>query len=91
MLQVWRQTLAENGKRVALDGKSCAVRRSANTRLAQIDFEVAGQPIRGLERNPNTKSLWAQLARKGAKVKQFLPKGRYLPAIADGEITHYSR
>ncbi len=91
MLQVWRQVLVENAKRVTVEGQTYPVRRTAKTRLAQIDFEVAGQSVRGLEQNPNTQSRWAQFARKGAKVMQFLSNGRYIAAIADGKITHYSR
>jgi hypothetical protein len=34
-----------------------------------------GNEIRGLEQNPETKSLWAQLARSGKKVMQFLSEG----------------
>jgi len=29
------------------------------------------------------------MARKGAKVMQFLAGGRYLAVVADGKITHY--
>ena len=67
-----------------------SVRRTAKRSLAQVDFEWEGQPLRGLEQNPQTKSRWAQLARKGAKVMQFLAGGTYIAVIADGKITHYS-
>jgi hypothetical protein len=89
-LSVWRQSLLENAKRVTLGSGSYPVRRTAKRRLAQVDFEFEGVSYRGLEQNPETASRWAQLARQGAKVMQFLSSGRYLAAIADAKITHYT-
>jgi hypothetical protein len=90
LLSVWRQVLVERKKRVVLGDNSYPVQSTAKRRLAQVDFEFAGQPIRGLEQNPATASRWADLARKGAKVMQFLINGRYIAAISDGKITHFS-
>ena len=89
LLSVWRQTLMDSAKRVTLDGDSYPVRRTAKHKLVQVDFEFEGAPIRGLEQNPQTKSRWAQLARKGSKVMQFLSAGRYIAVVCDGKITHY--
>jgi hypothetical protein len=89
MLEVWRQALVEKAKRVTVGGKTYPVRRTAKRGLAQIDFEIEGAAVRGLEQNPKTNSRWAQLARKGAKVMQFLSGGKYIAAVADGKITHY--
>jgi hypothetical protein len=72
-----------------VDGKAYAVRRTPRHGLAQVDFEFIGQRLRGLEQNPQTASRWAHMARKGAKVMQFLSGGQYLAAVADGQITHY--
>src|SRR5215510_7187778 len=90
MLAVWRQALLEKAKTVRVGEESYGVRRTAKHRLAQVDFEWEGQPFRGLEQNPQTTSRWAQMARRGAKVMQFLSNGRYLAVVADGKITHYS-
>ena len=90
MLAVWRQALVELAKTVHLDEESYAVRRTAKHKLAQVDFNWDGQPIRGLEQNPRTASRWAQLARKGAKVMQFLSGGRYIAVVVDGKITNYT-
>jgi hypothetical protein len=73
---------------VALDA-TYPVRKTPKHRLAQVDFEFAGEQLRGLEQNPQTASRWAQMARKGAKVMQFLSAGRYIAVVADGKITHY--
>lgn len=89
MLSVWRQTLVEGEKRVSLGDDSYPVQHTAKSKLAQVDFACDGQRIRGLEQNPATASRWAALARKGAKVMQFLIAGRYVAAIADGKITHF--
>jgi hypothetical protein len=91
LLSVWQQALIERKKRVYLGDDSYPVQRTAKSKLAQIDFEFARQRIRGLEQNPATASRWAELARKGAKVMQFLIDGRYIAAISDGKITHFSR
>lgn len=48
-----------------------------------------GNEIRGLEQNAETKSRWAQMARSGKKVMQFLGEGRYIANVADGKVTLY--
>jgi hypothetical protein len=91
LLTVWREALVERKKRVRLGDDSYPVQHTAKSRLAQIDFEFAGQRIRGLEQNPATASRWAELARKGANVMQFLINGRYFAAISGGKITHFGK
>ena len=76
---------------MVLAGGSYAVRRTAKRQLAQVDFEFDGTPYRALEQNPETKSRWAELARKGARVMQFLSDGRYLAVVVDGRLTYYRR
>jgi hypothetical protein len=39
-----------------------------------------------LEQNPETASRWAQLARQGKKVMQFLHRGRYIAVVVDGKV-----
>src|SRR5271154_74880 len=89
LLSVWRQALIDSSKRITLATDSYPVRRTSKHGLAQVDFEFEGEPVRGLEQNPQTKSRWAQLARKGSKVMQFLAAGRYVAVVYDGKITHY--
>ena len=89
LLAVWRQALAENANLVELEGRRYAVRRTQRRRLRQVDFEFAGEALRGIEQNPETKSRWAELARAGQKVMQFTSAGRYLGNVADGELTYY--
>jgi len=91
LLSVWRQALVERKKRVSIGDDSYPVQHTSKNKLAQIDFDFAGQRIRGLEQNSATGSRWAELARKGAKVMQFLIAGRYVAAISDAKITHFTR
>jgi hypothetical protein len=50
-----------------------------------VDFGFEGNKIRGLEQNPETKSRWAQMARFGKKVMQFLSEGHYVANVVDGK------
>jgi hypothetical protein len=56
-----------------------------------VDFIFEGNEIRGLEQNPETKSRWAQLARSGKTVMQFLSDGRYVANVVDGKVTLYGK
>jgi hypothetical protein len=91
LLSVWRQVLVERKTRVVVGDDFYPVQSTAKRKLAQVDFDFAGQRIRGLEQNPATASRWAALARKGAKVMQFLIAGRYIAAVSDAKITHFGR
>jgi len=91
LVAVWRQVLVENATAVELGGKRYSVRITPRKGLRQIDFVFDGNEIRGLEQNPDTKSQWAQLARAGNKVMQFLADGRYVANVVDGRVTLYGR
>jgi hypothetical protein len=91
LVEVWRQALVENAKTVKVGGESYSVRRTPKRGLRQVDFTYDGRGIRGLEQNPDTKSRWAQLARSGKKVMQFLSEGRYVANVVDGKVTRYGR
>ena len=91
IISVWKQALVESAKRVAVGGDSYSVRRTAKNKLAQVDFEFQGEPFRGLEQNPRTQSRWAQLARKGEKVMQFLQGGHYVAVVYGGKIFTYGK
>jgi len=72
LLSIWRQVMVEDLTTVDLDGRTWPVKRTSRRRLRQVDFQFNGQDIRGLEQNPDTKSRWAQQAREGKRVMQFL-------------------
>jgi len=91
LVEVWRQVLIEDDNVVELDGKRYSVRITPRKRLRQMDFVFDGNEIRGLEQNPDTKSRWAQMARAGKKVMQFLSEGRYVANVVDGKVTLYGR
>jgi hypothetical protein len=89
LIEVWRQALVENAKTVEIGNVRYPVRRTPKRRLRQVDFVFDGNEIRGLEQNPETKSRWAQLARSGKKVMQFVSGGRYVANVVDGKVTLY--
>lgn len=91
LIEVWRQSLVENATVVELDSKRYPVRRTPKRGLRQVDFVFDGNEIRGLEQNPDTKSRWAQMARSGKKVMQFLSEGRYMAVVVDGKVKLYGR
>jgi len=92
LVAVWRQTLVENAKAVELAGRRFIVKRTPRRGLRQVDFEFDGETLRGLEQNPETSSRWAQLARGGAKVMQFLElSGGRESTVADGSLPAKSR
>jgi hypothetical protein len=76
---------------VELGGKTFAVRETPRKRLREVDFVFEGQALRGLEQNPKTESRWAQLARKGHKVMQFLSAGWYVGVVVDGKVVMYGK
>jgi len=69
LVEVWRQTLAENANVVVIGGEHYPVHKTPMRGLRQVDFVFDGNEIRGLEQNPDTKSRWAQMAQSGKKVK----------------------
>jgi hypothetical protein len=89
LIEVWRQALVENSETVELGSERYPVRSTPKRGLRQVDFVFEGNQIRGLEQNPETKSRWAQLARSGKKVMQFLSEGRYVANVVDGKATFY--
>ena len=89
LIEVWHQTLVENADAVVLGTERYPVQLTPKRRLRQVDFTFDGNKIRGLEQNPETKSRWAQMARAGKKVMQFLEAGRYIANVADGMVTLY--
>jgi hypothetical protein len=89
VLSVWRQALVEKQKTVAIGDESFPVRSTAKKEFKQIDFRFDGRELRGLEQNPDTKSRWAAMARRGQKVMQILEGGRYVAVVADGKVRSY--
>jgi hypothetical protein len=91
LIEVWRQTFVENAKVVVIGTDRYPVRLTPKRGLRQVDFMFDGNEIRGLEQNPETKSRWAQMARAGKKVMQFLSEGRYIANVVDGKLTKYGK
>lgn len=81
LVDVWRQMLVESAEVVELGTEHYAVRLTPKRHLREVDFVIEGENIRGLEQNPDTKSRWAQMARSGMKVMQFLTRGCYVANV----------
>ena len=91
LVSVWRQALVDEADAIEVGGEKFPVRRTASRRLRQVDFKFEGREFRGLEQNPKTNSRWAQLARAGKRVMQFLEGGRYVAVVVDGKATRYGK
>jgi hypothetical protein len=89
LISVWRQALIEKADAIELAGHEYPVSRTPTRGLLQVDFRFDGQAMRGLEQNPETKSRWAELARAGKRVMQFLSSGRYVAVVVNGKVTLY--
>jgi hypothetical protein len=89
LFEVWTQAMVHNAKEVHLGDQSFPVRRTPRQGLRQVDFRFDGEEFRGLEQNPATKSRWAQMARSGQRVMQFLSAGRYVANVAEGKLHLY--
>jgi len=91
LISVWQQALIENAGNVKLENRGFPVRRTSRSKLREVDFQFEGHEMRGLEQNPETASRWAQLARQGKKVMQFLQQRRYIAVVVDGKIQFYGK
>ena len=89
LISVYRQVIVEDSKIVTLGDERFPVRRTSRSRLREVDFQFEGHQLRGLEQNPETGSRWAQMARQGKKVMQFLKQRRYLAVVVDGKVQFY--
>jgi hypothetical protein len=83
------RALAVCRSHVQLYDEKFPVRRTSRSRLREVDFQFEGHELRGLEQNPETRSRWAQLARQGKKVMQFLKERRYVAVVVDGKVQFY--
>ena len=90
-LRVWEQSLIRKARSVVIEGDIFPVQTTAKQGLKQIDFQFGGREIRALQQNPDTKSRWAEMARNGSRVMQFLEGGRYIAVVVDGKLHRYSR
>ena len=91
LISVWQQVMIENARSVKLENRSFPVRRTSRSKLREVDFQFEGHEMRGLEQNPETASRWAQLARQGKKVMQFLQQRRYIAVVVDGKVQLYGK
>ena len=91
LISVWRRALVGGAEKIKFNGRLFPVRRTPKKRLRQVDFDLDGEAVRGLEQNPETSSRWAKLARQGHRIMQFFSEDRYIANVVDGKVTFYGR
>ncbi len=89
LLSVWQQVMVDNKSEVLLNEHVYCVSKTRSKRLRQVHFYVGGRELLGVEQNPRTTSRWAQMARHGARIMQFMEGDRYLANVADGKVFFY--
>ena len=89
LVSVWRQVMVEDKTEVELEGRTYQVTKTGSKRLRQVVFAVLGRELRGIEQNPRTTSRWAQMARRGARIMQFMENRHYVANVADGKVFLY--
>lgn len=91
LVSVFRQVLVEKADIVIVGDRSYPVTRTKAKKLRRVFFEYDGKGVTGIEQNPNTKSMWAKLAKSGRSVMQFMSGRQYLAVIVDEKVTLYKR
>ena len=90
LVEVYKQLLNDKADVVKLGTRRFPVRRSRVHHLRQVDFFFEGHDVCAIEQSPDAHNRWAQLARSGKKVMQFLSDGRYVASIVEGKLTRFS-
>jgi hypothetical protein len=90
-IEIWRQALVDKSDFVKIDSRRYPIVTLKAKHLRQVTLEFEGKSIIGIEQNSNTTSRWAQMARSGLKVMQFVLDGRYAANVADGKVTLYGK
>jgi hypothetical protein len=88
-VSVAEQVLVQNSKIVTVGGDTFSVITTSKQKLKQVNFRLDSREFRGLQQNPGTKSRWAEIARSGKNVMQFLESGRYVAVVADGKCIRF--
>jgi hypothetical protein len=91
LIEIWQQALVDKSDFVKLDSRRYPVVILKAKHLRQVTLEWEGKSIIGIEQNSNTTSRWAEMARAGKKVMQFVVEGKYAANVADGKVTLYGK
>jgi hypothetical protein len=89
MVEVWRQSLVDGRSEVEIAGERYEVTRTRGQRLRVVWFLYEGQPIEGIEQNPQKTSRWAKLAQQGQRIMQFSTNRRFVANVCEGHLTRY--
>jgi len=89
LISVWRQSLAESGQKIDLEGRHYLGGLFRAKKLRNVEFSYGELSIIGIEQNPAANSRWAGLARQGNRIMQFRCKGRYVANVCEGKLLRY--
>lgn len=89
MVAVWRQALVEDRPEVEIADQHYEVSRTRAQKLRVVWFLYEGQPIEGIEQNPEKTSRWAKLAQQGQRIMQFSTERRFVANVCEGHLTRY--
>ena len=89
LIEVWRQTLAEENKEVRLEDRAYRIKMTRSTKVRTLDFDYGEYTLTAIEQNPAKKSRWAKMAREGHKIVQFNYLGRFFANVCDAQLTRY--
>ena len=89
LISIWQQVLAEGKDSVEVEGQNYRVGRTRSRKLRTVDFNFGLALLTAIEQNPQTKSRWAAMARKGKRIMQFSCEGRYFANVVEGQLTRY--
>lgn len=90
LISVWRQVLVKNKLSVVVSRKRYPVGFTKSKQLRTVEFPYRRYLFVGIEQNPDTRSRWAALARKGERVMQFSCAGHYVGNVCEGKLVRYS-
>lgn len=68
LISVWGQALVDGAEKIKLNRRLFPVRRTPKKRFRQVDFDLDGEAVRGLEQNPETSSRAAKLAKREHRI-----------------------
>jgi len=76
---------------VVVEGRRSRVTRTGERRFRTVRFAMGGKEYQAIEQNPEKRSRWGELARKGHRVVQFrdLETQKYVAVVVDEKVREY--
>jgi len=90
LISIWQQVMEEEAAEVKLESGSYRVKKTRSTHVKTLNFEYGEYLFTALEQNPEKKSRWAKMAKRGHKIMQFNYLGHFFGNVVDGKLTKFS-